>query len=163
MGCDFSAHAFLGFRVAPDEIYERAPSTWVCSTGHVRQDSSQAYCSSCGGRFEEKTRQNPGPAMKTWAGSLGRDPQEVYRKLHGDTGYHIHPVHGLQCSEDRGSAYPLAIGYDLGGAYDTDGGKIHGVPLPDLNHRAVVLEEMARDMGLGDRPVEVFFWLYASV
>jgi len=158
MGMDAYAMAAVGFEVSEEDLVrvEKA-AIKTCNHGHRQPENQPKFCDQDGTPFgyrETKVPTDAAVALDPDILEMGQYPDWWYSFLDGDTIHRTTDDDTIICGEkvaDSGSHQ------DLGGAYVT---ALNWSKLQKVRQRVSVLRAK---MGMGDRPLHLYSWLYISI
>lgn len=168
MGLTAYSKTILGVAVTHADFFTVTGHHRECPRGHQQTAGSAEYCAKCGGKIVTVDDEVPTPQFAAYAAQWDREPRELYAELREDAEspgvVGLLQVDALQtCEDGRRKTRTYALGVRLGEV--SSDGRTRGVaalPVEQLQLPAKTVRQAADELGLTERPVQLFTCIYLS-
>lgn len=164
MGMTAYSRLILGVPVARTDFFTVTGQHRECARCHQPQGKDAQYCAHDGAKIVTVDDEEPTLQFANYATKWEQKPQELYAELcdPGDDEVGLRQCDLVQCSEDARHKRTYALGLLLSSVDDErmlDRG--HAVRVDQLPVERV--QQTAQELGLGERPLQLFSCLYISI
>jgi hypothetical protein len=172
MGLTAYSKTVLGVAVTHADFFMVTGHHRECSRCHKPQGYEAQYCAKCGGGVVTVDDETPTPQFAAYAAQWGHEPRQLYADLREDSGQPgvvgLLQTDALQTCEDGGGhsrrpAPTYALGVLLGRISSEGGTKgVTSLPVEQLQLPTKTVRQAADELGLTERPVQLFTCIYLS-